>query len=160
MHMEAASALFVRMSQQLLDAEAATRDKARGDTTSSSSSRKRNAGLPGRTRVTALDGKTRMTAVSALQAAARPLEVLLAADTTASGGDARRPQGYCLALQRLCQLRLQVLMLIQQQRQQQPQQEPSQAAARSCMLQLSKQRGCEQQAAELQKMMRGDHQTR
>ncbi|KAF8071070.1 Tmtc4 [Scenedesmus sp. PABB004] len=139
MHLEVASAMFMRAHQQL------------------------SAG--GGVGVTALDGAA-LTPESALEAAAQPLESFRAA-VRAGGAPPSGPgaAGYCELLKRLCHLRLQQVVLAQQAQAAEQQGDAgaaqhtamaalnAKADARRCLLELTERRGCEAAAEEIRRLV-------
>lgn len=155
MHMEVASALFARNMQRLQEVDASAADAAV---------------LTKLGQVTALDGSA-LTPEALLEAAIMSLERFKQAAATADSVEARG--AYCEILKRLCHLRLQMVVLVQQSSTAEgghSRQEKgvtaglrgvsatklvlnAKAAGRRCLTELSEQRGCEKQAEEMRRMV-------
>lgn len=162
MHMEVASAIFTRLMQQLQDTGAPSTARPVG------AAMDRKLAL-----VTTLDGAP-LTPESALDAAIMSLETFRAVAASANGSNVQT--SYCDVLKRLCHLRLQMVVLVQQQTASAgPQGDGkgvttglreasstklvlnAKAAGRRCLVELSEQRGCEKQADEMRRLVgKGD----
>lgn len=159
MHMEVASAIFTKIMQQLQDVGMAGAQAVA------------NKALLGKLgQITALNGSA-LTSEAALEAAILSLERFMVATSSANSVEVQ--EAYCELLKKLCHLRLQMVVLVQQStaaaggRQLEDNgaaaglREASatklvlnaKAAGRRCLLELSEQRGCEKQAVEMRHMV-------
>ncbi|WIA11866.1 hypothetical protein OEZ85_011952 [Tetradesmus obliquus] len=109
MHLEVSSAIFNHIVQELQPDSGAANQVARSQRQQQKRQSARSKQLAG---YTALDGKTKLTPIRALEAAMLPLEQFKAAAVNATSQDGRGL--YCEMLKRLCHLRLQMVVLVQQ----------------------------------------------
>ncbi|WIA32001.1 hypothetical protein OEZ86_002854 [Tetradesmus obliquus] len=109
MHLEVSSAIFNHIVQELQPDSGAANQAARSQSQQQKRQSARSKQLAG---YTALDGKTKLTPIRALEAAMLPLEQFKAAAVNATSQDGRGL--YCEMLKRLCHLRLQMVVLVQQ----------------------------------------------
>lgn len=137
MHMEVAAAIFAKVSQEIATAQ------------------QQGVSIPKGSQLTELDGRTPLTALSALQAAMRPLVAFLEAADAASAAEQGLVEQACDVMKRLCHLKLQVV-LVRQQQQAADQQglQDAMKAARQCMADIEQRPGCAAQAEKLRKMVR------
>lgn len=109
MHLEVSSAIFNHIVHELQPDSGAANQAAQSQSQQQKRQSARSKQLAG---YTALDGKTKLTPIRALEAAMLPLEQFKAAAVNATSQDGRGL--YCEMLKRLCHLRLQMVVLVQQ----------------------------------------------
>lgn len=179
-HMEVATAIFSRIQQELHDSTAAVggadssgngqpaKQKKHGKQQGSTAAAKRLSST-----YTALDGKTPFTPETALEAATLPLERFKQAASTSSAPASKAL--FCEMFKRLCHLRLQMVVLVQQTSTAGGTGDSgaapgsvtaglrrvsnmkavlnAKAAGRRCLIELSEKRGCEEQADEIRRLV-------
>lgn len=155
MHMEVAAAIFAKASQDLM---------AGGQQQGAGAASANKGSQPLMLHLTELDGQTPLTPLTALQAAMRPLATfIVAADEVRGADDGVAGKQVCDIMQRLCHLKLQVVLVRQQMQSAaaagtahklEEGLQGAMKAARQCMADIGQRPGCSEQAAKLHQMVR------